>query len=330
MIKKISITSLISIFLIIFLFGGMVSAQENKAVKIAMIFPSTIDDMAWSQAMYDGVISLKEELGEKVISEISYSENLYDAVQVGSAMREYAPNYDIVIAHGSQYQTIVDDVARDFPNTTFAYGTAYNAMHENVYAYDPNAEEGAYLSGIIAAHITKTGTVGIVGPVETGDAIKYNTGFKKGVKAADPDVEIKVGYTGSFGDTVAAREMAETQINEGADVLTGSAQQTVGAIKAAAEAEVYWMSTDVDQSSLAPQAVVASQVLNFKEVVRYIIEARDDEIYGGEHLSLSFENGFLSYEFNENLSHLIDDELQAVFDENLKKIKSGEIEIEIN
>jgi basic membrane protein A len=329
MIKKISFTALLFVVLSVFLVTGMVSAQD-EAVSIAMIFPSTIDDMAWSQSMYSGVISLQEELGKEKISEISYSENLYDAVQVGSAMREYAPDYDIVIAHGAQYQNIVDDVARDFPDTTFAYGTSYNAMHDNVYAYDPHAEEGAYLAGIIAAHVTKTGIVGVVGPVKAGDAIKYNTGFEQGVRSIDPDIEIKVGYTGSFGDTVAAREMAETQIAEGADVLTGSAQQTVGAIKAAAEAGVYWLSTDVDQSSLAPEAVIASQVLNFKEVVRYIINARDDDIYGGEHLPLSFKNGFLTYEFNENLDELIDDELHTLIDQTIEKFKNGEIEIEIN
>ena len=329
MIKKISFTALLFVFLSISIFTGAAAAQE-EAVSIAMIFPSTIDDMAWSQAMYSGVMSLQEELGEEKISEISYSENLYDAVQVGSAMREYAPNYDIVIAHGAQYQNIVDDVARDFPDTTFAYGTSYNAMHDNVYAYDPHAEEGAYLAGIIAAHVTETEIVGIIGPVKAGDAIKYNSGFEQGVQSVDPEIEIKVGYTGSFGDTVAAREMAETQIAEGADVLTGSAQQTVGAIRAAAEAGVYWMSTDVDQSSLAPEAVIASQVLNFKEVVRYIINAREDNVYGGEHLPLSFANGFLTYEINENLESLIDDELQALIDETMEKLKNGEIEIEIN
>lgn len=330
MIKKLSVISFLFIFVAIFSLTGIVSA-EDEAVSIAMIFPSTIDDMAWSQSMYEGVMSLQEELGEARISNISYSENLYDAVQVGSAMREYAPNFDIVIAHGAQYQNIVDDVARDFPNTTFAYGTSYNAMHDNVYAYDPHAEEGAYLAGIIAAHVTETGVVGVIGPVQAGDAIKYNTGFMQGVESVDPDIEIKVGYTGSFGDTVAAREMAETQISEGADVLTGSAQQTVGAIRAAAEEEgVYWLSTDIDQSSLAPDTVIASQSLNFKEVVRYMIDARADGVYGGEHLPLSFENGFLTYDFNEELAHLIDDELQALIDETIEKIISGEITIEIN
>lgn len=329
MIKKLSVISFLFIFVAIFSLTGIGSA-EDEAVSIAMIFPSTIDDMAWSQAMYEGVMSLQEELGEARISNVSYSENLYDAVQVGSAMREYAPNFDIVIAHGAQYQNIVDDVARDFPNTTFAYGTSYNAMHDNVYAYDPHAEEGAYLAGIIAAHVTETGIVGVIGPVQAGDAIKYNTGFMQGVESVDPDIEIRVGYTGSFGDTVAAREMAETQIDEGADVLTGSAQQTVGSIRAAAEAGVYWLSTDIDQSSLAPDTVIASQSLNFKEVVRYMIDARADGIYGGEHLPLSFENGFLTYDFNENLAHLIDDELQALIDQTIEQIISGEITIEIN
>lgn len=330
MIKKLSLISFLFIFVAIFSLVGIASAQD-EAVSIAMIFPSTIDDMAWSQAMYEGVMSLQEELGEERISEISYSENLYDAVQVGSAMREYAPNFDIVIAHGAQYQNIVDDVARDFPNTTFAYGTSYNAMHDNVYAYDPHAEEGAYIAGIIAAHVTESGVVGVIGPVQAGDAIKYNTGFIQGVESVDSDIEIKVGYTGSFGDTVAAREMAETQISEGADVLTGSAQQTVGAIRAAAEVDgVYWLSTDIDQSSLAPDTVIASQSLNFKEVVRYMIDARADGVYGGEHLPLSFENGFLTYDINEELAHLIDDELQALIDETMAKIKSGEITIEIN
>ena len=329
MIKKISVISFLFIFVVIFSLTGIVSA-EDEAVSIAMIFPSTIDDMAWSQSMYEGVMSLQEELGETRISNVSYSENLYDAVQVGSAMREYAPNFDIVIAHGAQYQNIVDDVARDFPNTTFAYGTSYNAMHDNVYAYDPHAEEGAYLAGIIAAHVTETGIVGVIGPVQAGDAIKYNTGFMQGVESVDPDIEIRVGYTGSFGDTVAAREMAETQIDEGADVLTGSAQQTVGSIRAAAEAGVYWLSTDIDQSSLAPDTVIASQSLNFKEVVRYMIDARDDGIYGGEHLPLSFANGFITYDFNENLAHLIDDELQALIDETIEQIINGEITIELN
>ncbi len=323
MFKKISFLITLIIFAFGFLMTGAVYAEEE--ISIAMIFPSTIDDMAWSQAMYDGVAKLEDEYNLK----ISYSENLYDAVQVGSALREYAPNYDIVIAHGAQYQNIVDDVARDFPNTTFAFGTSYNAMHDNVYAYDPNAEEGAYISGVIAAHLTETNIIGIIGPVEAGDAIKYNSGFLQGVKSVNPDIKVNIGYTGSFGDTIAAKQMAESHIDAGADILTGSAQQSVGAIRAAAEKGKLWFSTDIDQSIVAPQAVVASQVLKFEEVVRYMIEARKDGIYGGEHLPMTYANGFLAYEFNEELSHLIDAELEQLVNELIEDFKSGELEIEI-
>jgi basic membrane protein A len=327
LLRKINFIILLTILTTMFLFTAAINAEE--AIKIAMIFPSTIDDMAWSQAMYDGVLAVQEELGEEKL-EISYSENLYDSVQVGSAILEYAPNHDIVIAHGAQYQNIISDVAGDFPGTTFAYGTSYNAMYDNVFAYDPNAQEGAYLAGIIAANLTETGILGVVGPVEAGDAIKYNNGFIQGVESTGLDVEIKIGYTGSFGDTVAAREMAETQISEGADILTGSAQQTVGSIRAASENGAYWLSTDMDQSSLAEDTVIASQTLNFKEVVEYMIEARDRGVYGGEHISMSFANGYLEYEFNDNLRSLIDNELQKTIDDTLVKLKSGELEIGLN
>jgi basic membrane lipoprotein Med (substrate-binding protein (PBP1-ABC) superfamily) len=73
-----------------------------------------------------------------------------------------------------------------------------------------------------------------------------------GAKAANPDIQVNVSYTGSFGDTALAAEAANTQIAAGADVLTGSAQQVVGAIGVAAEQGVPWLGTQSDQSSDRP------------------------------------------------------------------------------
>jgi hypothetical protein len=85
-----------------------------------------------------------------------------------------------------------------------------------------------------------------------------------GVKATDPDTEVNVTYTGSFGDTALAAEAANTHIKAGADVLTGSAQQVVGAIGVAAEnAGVYWFGSQSNQTSLAPNIVVMNQVYDW-------------------------------------------------------------------
>ncbi len=84
--------------------------------------------------------------------------------------------------------------------------------------------------------------MGVVGPIETGDAKLYVDGFVAGAKATDPNVQVNVNYIGSFSDVALASEAANTHIAAGADGLTGTAQMVVGAIGVAEEsgAHVVW------------------------------------------------------------------------------------------
>lgn len=324
----------LSVFMVIFLlFSVMSYAQESELkitekVKIALIIPSTIDDMAWSQVMYEGIKAVQKKYGEDKI-EVEVSERLWNAVDAGSAIRQYASQgFDIVIAHGAQYQSVLDEVAPDFPKTSFAYGTGFATNHPNIFAYDPQAQQGAYLLGIMAGLKTKTNIVGIVGPVKSGDAIKYNIGFEKGVKSVNPEAAVRVAYTGSFGDLVAAGEIARTHIKAGADVLSGTAQQCVGAIRVASEFEgVLWLSSDMDQSSIALQTVLASQEYKFDDVIKGIIKYRQKGIIGGKHLELTLENGYLEIVYNPKLASILTPEMMTDIDKAKAKIISGEIKV---
>ena len=324
----------LSVFMVIFLlFSVMSYAQESELkitekVKIALIIPSTIDDMAWSQVMYEGIKAVQKKYGEDMI-EVEVSERLWNAVDAGSAIRQYASQgFDIVIAHGAQYQSVLDEVAPDFPKTSFAYGTGFATNHPNIFAYDPQAQQGAYLLGIMAGLKTKTNIVGIVGPVKSGDAIKYNIGFEKGVKSVNSEAAVRIAYTGSFGDLVAAGEIARTHIKAGADVLSGTAQQCVGAIRVASEFEgVLWLSSDMDQSSIAPQTVLASQGYKFDDVIEGIIKYRQEGIIGGKHLELTLENGYLEIVYNPKLAAELTPEMNKVISEAKAKIISEEIKV---
>ncbi len=310
--------------------GGQQEAGDGETVRIALVIPSTIDDMAWSQAMYEGIKEVQSEMGEENL-ELDVSERLWNAVDAGSAIRQYAAQgFDIVIAHGAQYQSLLNDIAPDFPDVTFAYGTGYAADHDNIFAYDPHAQEGAYLLGIVAGMMTESGIVGIVGPVESGDAIKYNKGFVKGVESVNSDANVRIAYTGGFGDLVAAGEIAETHIGAGADILTGSAQQTVGAIRVVAEHDdVYWLSTDMDQSSLASDSILAAQVYNFSNVVREMIESREEGVLGGKHIPLSFANGYLSLVWNDALSSVVSGDIRDKVEAEKQKLIDGELEVTV-
>ena len=269
-----------------------------EAVRVAVVMPSTITDLAWSQAIYDSLVRLQEQAGGPDNFEIAYTENMFNVTDAAAALRDYAASgYNIVIA--------LFEIAPDFPETTFAWGTATDTGKDaglnNVFAYEARAEEGGYVNGVLAGNLTKSNVIGVVGPVEAGDAKLYIDGFVAGAKAANPDAQVNVSYTGSFGDTALAAEAANTHIAAGADILTGSAQQVVGAIGVAKEAGVPWMGTQSDQSSLAPDIVIASQLYDWDGVLSDIINKHQAGEYGGTAYALTLKNGGLVMKFADGL-----------------------------
>ncbi len=277
-----------------------------ESIRIAIVMPSTITDLAWSQAMYDALVRIQTEAGGPDVVEIAYTENMFNVTDAAAALRDYAADgYNIVLAHGTQYGTSLFEIAPDFPETTFAWGTATDVGTEqgleNVFAYEARAEEGGYVNGVLAANLSESGVIGVVGPVEAGDAKLYIDGFVAGAQAANPDIVVNISYTGSFGDTALAAEAANTHISAGADVLTGSAQQVVGAIGVASEQGIPWLGTQSDQTPLAPEIVVASQIYDWDGVLTDIIKKHQAGEYGGTAYALTLDNGGLVMQFADGL-----------------------------
>ena len=300
-----------------------------QKLKIALVLPSTIDDMAWAQSMYEVVKKMQTESKDGI--ELAVSERMGRPVDAGAAIRQYATQgFDIIIAHGAQYQSVVREIAKDFPKVSFAYGTGFQTA-PNIFAYDPQAQEGAYLMGLLAGKMSKSKIVGIVGPVEAGDAVKFNKGFQLGVAAAGGDVKTRIAYTGSFNEIVKAGEIAKTHMDAGADFLTGSSQQAVGAIKAVAgKPGTYWLSTDMDQSKVAPDAVLASQVYNWEKVLTKMLDLRKKGTLGGQHLTLSFADGTLELKYNPKLEAKIPAEVKAAVEKARKEIAAGTLKVDIS
>ena len=308
--------------------AGEAAADSDGPFRIAIVMPSSTTDIAWSQAMYDALVAVQTEMGGEGALEIAYSENMFQVTDAAAAIRDYAADgYDLVIAHGTQYGNSMFEVATDFPETSFAWGTANDTGaeqgHENIFAYEAQAQEGGYVNGVIAAMLSTSNIIGVVGPVEAGDAKLYIDGFVAGVKATKPDAEVNISYTGSFGDTALAAEAANTHIKAGADVLTGSAQQVVGAIGVAAENSVPWLGTQSDQSSLAPDLVVANQVYDWNGVLTDMIAKIQAGELGGTAYVLTLENGGLKVVFNDG--YATPDDVKAAAEEAIQGVIDGSI-----
>ncbi len=299
---------------------------EAKPIRIAVIMPSATTDMAFSQSMYQALIGIQKEMGGESKMEIKYSENMFKVPDAAAAIRDYATQgFDIVIAHGSQYGSSVEEVAKDFPKTTFAWGTDVNTFGQpNIYAYTAAAEEGGYINGVMAAKLTKSKQIGVTGPVEVGDAKTYIDGFVQGVASVDPAIKVNKTWTGSFSDVALMTEAAKTHIAAGADILTGSSQSVVGSIGAAKEdGKILWFGTQADQSSLAPSLVVASQVYDWNAMVKEIIASRATGTLGGKTYVLQLKNDGLKIAFNSGFTLPAD--VKAAADKAIADIISGAI-----
>ncbi len=311
--------------------GGAATTAPAAAepFRIAVVMPSATNDMAFSQSMYSALLAVQAEMGGPSAVEIAYSEGMFNVPDAAAALRDYASKgYDLVIGHGSQYGSSVQEIAPDFPDTSFAWGTDVNTFGlPNVFAYTAAAEEGGYVNGVLAAELTESEKIGVTGPIEVGDAKTYIDGFVQGVEATDPDVEVAKTWTGSFSDVALMAEAAKTHIAAGADALTGSSQSVVGSIGAAKEAGgVLWFGTQQDQASLAPELVVASQVYDWAPFIKEMIEKHKAGKLGGDIFTLRLANGGLKIAFNPqyNLPPAVKSAAEAA----IEGIKNGTITVQ--
>jgi basic membrane lipoprotein Med (substrate-binding protein (PBP1-ABC) superfamily) len=307
------------------------AAAQSDVFRVAAVSPSATNDLAFSQSMYDALLAVQEEMGEDAFQFV-FQEGTFIVDDAAVALREWAASgeFDLVIAHGSQYGSIIEDLAPEFPEVAFAWGTDVNTFGlDNVFAYSAASEEGGYINGVIAAMLTQTGTIGVIGPIEVGDAKLYVDGFRAGVAATNPDARLLVTYIGSFSDVPLATEAAETHRANGADVLTGTAQMVIGPIAVAKENGLLWFGTQASQAGIAEESGVLFQVYHWEVVLMDIIERVREGELGGIAYTVTLENGGLVMEYSE-LTGLSEEQMEMIeetVNALVEQISAGEIEV---
>ena len=311
----------VSVILAVFLVAPAAMGAAGK-LKIAIVAPSASNDLAFTQSIVEGIKAIQKERDV----EVAITDGLFVVEDAAAAIRDYAKKgYDLVLAHGSQYGGSLKEIAPAFPKTAFAWGTAADTFGlPNVSSYEAASNEGGYAMGVMAAALSKKGSIGVVGPIEVGDAKLYVDGFVAGAKAHKPQIKVQVNYIGSFSDVALAAEAARAHMAAaGADVLTGTAQMTVGAIGAARAKGVAWFGTQSNQAKLAPEIVVASQVYKWEVALRKILESMDKGVLGGQKFIINLANGGEAMEFND--AYKLPEDVKKVGMDTIKGIIAGSI-----
>ena len=326
---KKSFVVLMVVLALLLVVTGCKGKKEEKAkeIKVALIVSSTVDDKGWCQAMHEGIQEAMAELPKGKVAEYKAVENTQPADTL-TAIRTYVnQGFNIIIVHGSQFRAQVEDAAKEFPEVMFAFGTTSDVIAPNVFSYMPQSEETGFLGGIIAGLTTKVNHVGVVGPIDGGDSARYNRGFVLGVQSVNPKAKIEVVHIGNFNDTVKSGEFAQNLIQAGCDVLTGSSQQALGALRAVAEyknRDIWWVGQDLAQLDLAEgYKCIAASSYNYKAVLINLVAAFDQGKLGGEVIPMNFNNGGFVWGWNDaKCADKITPEIRKAVEDKLAQFKA--------
>ena len=236
----------------------------------------------------------------------------------------------VVLGVGFAQADAIDKVAADNPDKQFAIIDVFWLDRPNLRQYQFKEHEGSYLVGVAAALTSKTGTVGFVGGMDIPLIRKFACGYVQGATEAKDGTQVIQNMTGTtpaaWNDPTKGAELAQSQIDRGADVIYQAAGGTgLGVIRAAADAGKLAIGVDSNQNGLAPGSVLTS-MLKRVDVAAYqtLRDAMDGNFTSGV-VSLGLAEGGVDWAQDEHNADLVSDAVRAAVEQAKADIIAGKI-----
>lgn len=194
--------------------------DTEKDFSIAMVTDvGGVDDKSFNQSAWEGIQQFgKENDLEKGDGGYDYLESKSDADYNTNLNNLIRRNFDVVFAVGALFEAPVKEIAAQRNEAQLAIVDGV-VDADNVASIMFKDHEGAFLAGVAAALHTKTGKVGFVGGMEIPVIERFESGFRAGVQAANPDVKVEVHYTGAFDKAELGKAAANKMYSSGVDII---------------------------------------------------------------------------------------------------------------
>jgi basic membrane protein A and related proteins len=311
-----------------------VEAPDDFTVRLVTDI-GKVDDRTFNQYAYEGMKAAEECFGFETsfietVSEADYARNIATTLEGGP---------DVVITVGFLLKTDTLAAATANPATSFiGIDQFQDQFPENYVGVLFNEDEGGYLAGVLAASLSETGTIGVVGGREdVPPVVKLVNGYKAGAASVDEDINVLSVYNESFNDPAKGESDADQFIGEGADVIFGAGGKTgSSAVQKATQAGLWGIGVDQDEyfstfqggdapgsDHLATSAVKRVDLGVFTEIVAIL----DGSFEGGVFALTAATGGITSAPFHDAD---IPDDVADTLEEARKGLADGTIKTGID
>jgi len=317
----------------------------TEQVKIAMILPGRIDDLAWNQAGYNSFTDLLTAYGEGINTCGCWVQNHMEKAQIQADVRDYvSKGYKIIIGHGFEFQVPMQELAPQYPDVSFLVIGGWDNSLTNLAIADVRTDQTGYVLGYLAGKMTQSNKIGYIMGARVAELARFEPNFAKGASDANPKIvyaygdlpgggkgiqpggSISVVAVGDFHDLQGAKADAELMASQGVDVLAVMGDGVVrGAIEGAIDKNIKLIGNGINIADAPPvgaeKLVLASGSWKWDAVMKAwladVSTGKRNSKYWADLL-----NGGLEVELNkDNVPSALQQEVLGVLD----KVKSGEV-----
>jgi basic membrane protein A len=253
--------------------AGLATAQAP--ISLGFIYVGPKDDYGYNQSHAEAVAEVKKGSGVKVVEE----ENVPETAGVQKTMQGMISQDGATLLFPTSFGYFDPHmlaVAAKNPNVRFAHcgGMWLEAKHpKNTGSFFGYIDEGQYLNGVIAGHMTKSKKLGFVAAKPIPQVLRNINAFTMGARSVDPSITTTVIFTGEWSMAVKEAEATNSLADQGADVFTMHVDGPKVIVETAAKRGKFVCGYHASQAKLAPAAYLTGAEWNWIAAYKIIIDA---------------------------------------------------------
>lgn len=322
------------VFLGVLTAGSVTAARaENKPrfkPAIVYLYAGSDSDHSFIDAARSGLERAKHDFATDIAE---FRARNGDDV-TASLKRAADAGFSPIIALGGQNVVPVLNLAEHYPNTRFTViDGLVPPLFANVQSIVFKDHEGAFLVGMIAARMSKSGRIGFIGGMDTPLIRNFLQGYIQGAHYARAQIQVDTDMIGNSADAwsnpAAGYQLASKQFEAGADVIFAAAGGSgQGVLEAAEHAGKYAIGADANQNGLYPGHVLTSLVKRVDIAVYDTLRNSSKGDWSPGIKSLGIREGALDYAVDDHNRTLING--QMIEDVSMAKelIGNGSLSVE--
>ncbi len=242
--------------------------------NVAMVLIGPHNDGGWSQAHYEGLIYLCENMAD---SHVAYIENVPEGTDSEQVFRSLSrKGFNFIIGTSFGYMDPMETVAKEFPKITYLHLTGYKSNGTNFGNFFGAMEDFKYLAGMLAgsrAKLDGNPKIGYMATFPIPEEIRLGNAIMLGVKKTCPECTMDVRFINTWHEPVKEKEAAASLFDAGAQVVFTGAD--TGAVADVAQEKGKWgvtydhpASCKVDRCLTAPYWIWGPEYVRIAEQVK--------------------------------------------------------------